>query len=355
MNVAKLIPLLMLLASLSMACAGPDKRDDSSLWTPTMSPSEAYDAAEPWLPEATAGLIVASGPQGWRGIETLIFPLADGALEPGSPGTGQGLIEDLRDLVQTRLGFDLLDLHTVVVGGGIRGLRVVAFGDVAMRGEAPLMETDHGPVWELSLSRLMGHTPDESSIILSRFFDPRLYLLAIDGGLVFALTRDGLRPSGVAPRRADRLRQLLATVDNLRPTLVVTGMMNELPAIAGWPIPVPETLLASFGDRSTVIVEGPDATLDLLATLISSRLYDARAQAQEDYQTRHSLPPLDALTVTYQYHLMQGLYAQGTPNRADRTLRYDIELHDTGWMSAVAIARFFLPETQLPGGLTLPF
>ena len=357
MNTTKLIPLLMFLATFAMACAGPDTRDDPFQWTPTMSPADAFNAAEPWLPESTAGLIIASGPEGWRGLETLIFPLADGALEPGSPGTGLGLKQDLRDLIQTRLGFDLLDLHTLVVGGGTRGFRVVAFGDVEMNG-TPAMETEHGPIWEISLRHLMGQSRDEGPTGLARLFDPRLYLLAIDGphpGLVFALSRDNLRPSGVAPDRADRLHRLLATVDDASPSLLFTGIMNELPTIGGWPIPVPETLLASFGERSTVILEGPESTLDLIANLISSRLNDARAQAQERYLARHSLPPLDALTVTYQYHLMEGLSAQGIPYRTDRSLRYDIEMLDTGWMSAVAIARFFLPEPQLPSGLSLPF
>ncbi len=335
---ASIIALFMIFFLL--ACkSGPAPQPDRLEMTPTMGALEALDGASPWLPDATAGVMIVSGPQGWRELETWLFPLADAALEPGSPGTAQGLSNDLTTLVEERLGFDLFELHTLVVGAHEGGASVVAFGDVELNVDLPTVEGTAGTVYELSFSRLnQGITDTDDQGFAA--FSPSLFIYPIETprpGLIFSLSPDAFEESNFLDSPVHKgLHNIIAGVEETSPTVLLAAMSSELPELAHTGMPEPESFLFSIGDLVTMAFQGPEATLDEIDTMAAALLEELQNEFHEVYERRSSSPLSEYFASIYAFHLIEGLVAQATPERTDGILRYDVELSERGWLAAMA-------------------
>ena len=335
---ASIFALLMIFSLL--ACkSGPAPQPDRLEMTPTMGALEALDGASPWLPDATAGVMIVSGPQGWRELESWLFPLADAALEPGSPGTAQGMSQDLTTLVEERLGFDLFELHTLVVGAHEGGASVVAFGDVEFNIDLPTVEGPAGTVYELSFSRLnQGITDTDYQGFAA--FSPSLFIYPIETprpGLVFSISPDAFEESDFLDSPVHKgLHKIIASVEETSPTVLLAAMSSELPELAYTGMPEPESFVFSIGDLVTMSFQGPEATLDEIDSMVAAFLEELQTEIHREYQQRASAPLSDYLATIYGYHLIEGLIAQATPERTDDILRYDVTLSERGWLAAMA-------------------
>ena len=334
---------VIFLVSLAMGCSsdscaqaqtGPDL-------SPAMSPVEALDASEGWLASETAGLVVLSGPDGWEELEHFLFPLADASLSPGMPGTAVGLMTDLRELFVDWMGFDLTQIHSAVIGVHTEGARVVIFGDVGEEIELPRVEDAEGTVYQMPLNRLLGMKEDPDAAMADAGMGPLIYLRPLEGprqGLVLGLSQEDVTAgTGLSGGHGEELRKLLQAVDADGPSAVFAGVTGAIPELALMEVPVPDSIVISFGDPVTLAASGDEATLGELAEFIDIHFQDLRGQVAEEYEERDELDYTQRALLTYGYHLMEGLAAHLQPERTTGMLRYDVEFAERGLMMALTL------------------
>ncbi len=335
--------LLTVSAVVLAACStAPEPRAEETDRAPSMTPLEALDAAAPYLPADSIGVMIASGPDNWESLESLLLSVDDDVLSPGSPGTAQGLRDDLNDFLASRLGFDAMDLHTVVGGGNsLLEATVLAFGDIEFSGDFDTIDTPAGTVYELPLNDvtqlnqpdmdLDGFFGDGESFLFSAeqmeefrshpLFDPHIYILPLESphrGVALSLTLDAFgEDRGLSERANERLRRLLAEVEDRSPSTLFAVFGEDLPPVDTIELPTPNGLLLSLGTSLTVTFSGDAEVLDAIDEALAGFFADTRIQGK---------------------HLLEGFSAQLTPRRAEGLHTYEIEPPDRALLMAVALS-----------------
>lgn len=333
-----------------MACtSAPDTRPDGIEINPAMSPLEALDAAGPWIPESTSFVVVLSGAELWRQLNSTLLGLEEDEEESGAPGLS-ALERDLRELTRARLGMDIYEIDTFVLAFDFEEITVMAFkaGD-AFSFHLPKAE-GRDDVYTLSYTQWTTGEMSTEVPELHGIRAPHLYVYPLPTarpGVLMSLSGQLKEASWfgssafLQSEAGGAIRDSFARIDQEKTLAVMAGSNPDVPSLEGEDSFDVDSILLALGDEVTVEMQGEEHQLEALQNHLEEALQVAREEIAEAYGNRHHREALGALSLIYSYHMTESIFSYLAPQRSENRLRYQFPTEKI--TQAVSLAALLVP------------